>query len=561
MQKQRRNFLKMTAAGAAGLALVRADKAHAAWPSTGTMPVNPNISNMRVVSCVDTQMVPTAPTTMTFAAENAAVNTCRVQANMDAMAMQLSNAATADAAWKTIFTSSKPWASTLVAIKVNGIEPKNMARIAVLQKFCSVLANLGVQPANIIVYDGSSLGSGGMSNYTSYFSLTDTSKIQAVVTNSFSTLGGTTSAKLPDGSSANCVADIANGKVDILINVANNKGHSMFGGSTLCMKNHFGTFDPNHTNLASYVFNINKSDAIVGGTPVRQQLCFIDSLFANKASNTGTPEVMPCYLIMGVFGPAVDYLTVKNVREAVMGCTHDAATVNSFMTSFGYATTDPQWVVVAPAAAACGSDAGTSGTGGSSGSGGNSGARDAGRDGTSGTGGAGNGGTPGTGGAGSGGANSSGGSGSGGVNASGGAVSGGANGSGGASGGGGVSGSGSTGSGGATAKGGSTGSGGTSSSSSGLGGTGGATAGAAGGATGTGGTGAGASSGCGCDLGRIPGGGGRLGLMLASGALVAGMLQRLAVRKESRAQSAKSPDEEGASKTDPEKDASDVPRP
>jgi anaerobic selenocysteine-containing dehydrogenase len=54
MQKQRRDFLKITAAGAAGLALAKADKAFAAWPSTGTLAVNPTISNMRVVSCYDT---------------------------------------------------------------------------------------------------------------------------------------------------------------------------------------------------------------------------------------------------------------------------------------------------------------------------------------------------------------------------------------------------------------------------------------------------------------------------------------------------------------------------
>jgi len=52
MQKQRRDFLKITAAGAAGLALTRADRAFAAWPGTGTMAVNPNIDNMRVVGCV-----------------------------------------------------------------------------------------------------------------------------------------------------------------------------------------------------------------------------------------------------------------------------------------------------------------------------------------------------------------------------------------------------------------------------------------------------------------------------------------------------------------------------
>jgi len=126
----------------------------------------------------------------------------------------------------------------------------------------------------------------------------------------------------------------------------------LFGGSTLCMKNHFGTFEPNHTSLASYVFKINKSDAIIGGSPVRQQLCFIDSLFANKASNFGAPEVMPGYLVMGTFAPAVDYLAVKKIREAVMGCTHDAATVKSFMTSFGYTINDPEWVLVPPAGAA-----------------------------------------------------------------------------------------------------------------------------------------------------------------------------------------------------------------
>jgi hypothetical protein len=572
MQKQRRDFLKMTAAGTVGLALIRADKAHAAWPSTGSLAVNPNISNMRVVSCVDTLMMKSTPTTMSFAAENAAVDACRVQANMDAMAMQLANTTTPDAAWKAIFRSSKAWASTIVAIKVNTIEPKNMGRIAVVQKFCSVLAGFGVPPANIIIYDGNTTYGAGISNYTTYFSLTDTTKIQAVVSGANSAaLGSTMSAPLPDGTSATCTKWIADGTVDILINIANNKGHSMFGGSTLSMKNHFGTFAPNHTNLANYVLTINKSDAILGGDPVRQQLCFIDSLIANKASNTGTPEVMPCYLVMGVLGPAVDYLTVKKVREEVMGCTHDAPTVNSFLTSFGYTTADPVWVVVPPATAGCGSDAGTSGTGGANGSGGNSGTRDAGRDGTSGTGGASSGGVNGSGGAGTGGVKGAGGAGSGGVNASGSAGSGGIRGTGGGgsgtggTGSGGVIGTGGAGSGGTVTMGGSTGSGGTSSNHSGVGGNGGSTTSAAGGAMGTGGTSAasvpGASSGCGCDLGGIPGGGGRLGLVLASGALVAGMLQRLAVRKESRAQDADPPSESDASKADRTRDEKDGPLP
>jgi len=103
MEKQRRDFLKLTSGAVAGLALARADRALAAWPATGTLAVNPTISNMRVVSCYDTKMMKSVPTVMTFAAENAAVDSVRLQANMDAMAMQLANATSADGAWKAIF--------------------------------------------------------------------------------------------------------------------------------------------------------------------------------------------------------------------------------------------------------------------------------------------------------------------------------------------------------------------------------------------------------------------------------------------------------------------------
>lgn len=211
--------------------------------------------------------------------------------------------------------------------------------------------------------------------------------------------------------------------IDILINIANNKGHDLMGRATLSMKNHFGTFAPKHD--INYLFNINKSDAILGGNPVRQQLCFIDSLFANKLSNMGAPDAMPCYLVMGVFAPAVDYLTIKKVREGVQGWTHDAATIDSYMTTFGYTTADPVWVLVPPADGTTNADAGA-GTGGASGSGGANGSGGAGGGGTSGSGGAGTGGTSGSAGARTGGNNSSGGAGSGGSNASGGAGSGGA---------------------------------------------------------------------------------------------------------------------------------------
>ena len=108
MKKERRDFLKITTAGAAGLALTRSTPALAAWPSSGTMEINPAISNMRVVACVDTAMMKSVPTSMTFETQNAAVDYARLQANMDAMAMSLAQKGTADEAWKTIFRLPPP---------------------------------------------------------------------------------------------------------------------------------------------------------------------------------------------------------------------------------------------------------------------------------------------------------------------------------------------------------------------------------------------------------------------------------------------------------------------
>ncbi len=493
MQKQRRDFLKIAAAGAAGLALARrANRAFAAWPSTGTLAVNPTIDNMRVVACYDPQMMKSladSKLAATFQNEQTLVDSCQVQANMDAMAMQLAQQTTADAAWKAIFRTGKSsWAATKVAIKVNCIATSNMASLAVVQKFCNIFAGFGVLPANIIIYDGNTTYGAGISNYTPYFSATDTTKTPGVVSSYNTALGGTTNAAIPGGTSAACTADIANGTIDILVNIANNKGHNQAwtGGATLSMKNHFGTFPPTHD--INFLFNINKSDAILGGTPVRQQLCFIDSLLANSKSNTGNPTDQPNYLIMGVFGPAVDYLTVKKVREAVMGATHTETTINSYITTFGYTTTDPVWIL-APAAssAACGGG-GTGGAGGSSGAGG------AGSGGTSAAGGARSGGTSAAGGAGNGGQSGSGGVASGGANGSGGARSGGTSGAAGA-GGGGTSGPAGAGGGGTSGVGGKGGGGTSGAAGAGGGGTSSAGGKGGGGTTGVAGAGGGGASG------------------------------------------------------------------
>jgi hypothetical protein len=530
MQKQRRDFLKLTAVGTTGLLMARASKARADWPTSGKLEINPAISNMLVVACKDPAMLKSQPTSTAFTAVNAVVDTARVHANLDAMAMRLANTTTADAAWKAIFRSGKPWASTLVAIKINVTEVKNMPRLAVVEKMCRVIAGLGVPASNIIVYDGGPEAfSSNATAYDTYFSTTDSTKIPGVVSKVNDSLGGTTDVALPDGTTTPCTADIAKGKVDILINIAINKGHIYYGKASMCMKNHYGTFKPNHD--ANYLFTINKSDVLLGGTPPRQQLCIVDSILANKTYNAA-PEAMPYYLAMGTFAPAVDYLMVKKVREEVMNLTHDSAIVDSYMTTFGYTTKDPQWVLVDPASSTSDAGAGGAGgmgTGGKSGAGGatggtNTGGR-SGAGGSTGPAGTGSGGATGVGGS-SAKAGGAGGGGSGGTpNAS----SGGSGGNGsaatssGGAGSGGLPGSGGTaGSAGSSAKGGA-GSGGTTANS----GTGGSSP------AGAGGTGAvvsGSDKGCGCKIG----GAGSSGWspMLAVGAVVVGQLGRLLVRRQ-----------------------------
>jgi hypothetical protein len=356
----RRGFLKMTAGGVAGLSLVNMDKAFAA-PSAWTpkMAINPDIDNMKVVCCYDTTMLTGAVMT-NFTSQNNGVNANKVYANLDEMACRLATSAslpapTVDQAWRKIFRSSKTWANTKVAIKVNCVTTLFMPRIAIIARLCKVLNGFGVQGKNIIIYDGCGDASGN-TKYTPYCSLTDTTKINASVSAGNSLLGNRTPVTI-DGwtnGSFTCTADLALGNVDILINFAVNKGHDRAanGYFTLCMKNHYGTFDPPvnlHDNTVPFI-SINKHDAIIGGNPVRQQLCIIDSLTGSIDHNPGSaPDVPPpCRLIMGTFAPAVDYLCAKKVREPVMKAVHDTTLVNSLMSYFGYTNTDPQWIEFTP---------------------------------------------------------------------------------------------------------------------------------------------------------------------------------------------------------------------
>jgi Domain of unknown function (DUF362) len=359
----RRGFLKMTAGGVAGLSLINMEKAlasPAAW--TNKMPINPDIDNMKVICCYDTNMLKTGSVMTNFTSQNNAVNTNQVYANLDDMACRLAAssslpAPTADQAWRKIFRSSKTWANTKVAIKVNCVNLYFMPRIAIVAKLCSVLNGFGVLGKNIIIYDGCNDASGS-TKYTPYCSLTDATKINASVSTGDSLLGGKTSVTI-SGWTQNpftCTSDIALGNVDILINCAVNKGHDRnnTGYYTLCMKNHYGTFDPPanlHGSTVPFI-SINQHDAIIGGNPVRQQLCIIDSLTGSTAHDpAAAPDVPPpCRIIMGTFAPAVDYLCVKKIREPIMNAVHDETVVGSLLSYFGYTDADTQWTEYTPGA-------------------------------------------------------------------------------------------------------------------------------------------------------------------------------------------------------------------
>ena len=568
---QRRDFLKTAAAGAAGamgLGALRIDKLFAqssgGWVSG--MQINPAIDNKRVICCHDPKMLGNYPSSgtvsMAFTSQNSYVDAAVVNSYMDQMAMQLAQKTTAADAWSTIFQkpASKTWANTKVAIKTNAIiATGNHPRVAVIKKICDVLVDqLGVPAANIVLYDANSDAS---KCYTTYASLTDATKIRATVSAYAVSLGGTAAVTIATASKTMLgVADLVNGVTDILVNVSvlkyhggpSSAPHPLFGSCSMCMKNHLGTFinsgserkagdtnDASATGLHTLeaILEINKHPAILGGNPVRQQLCIVDCLLANSGNAGGNADARVDRLVMGTFAPIVDYLTAKNVlfNPTAMGGKVVTDYLNNypqFLTSFGYAETDAlQWVDV-ECTTTCNWPAINGGSGGTTaGSGGTT----AGSGGTKASGGAGSGGTNASGGAGSGGTNASGGAGGGGTNASGGARSGGTSATGGA------------GSGGATAEGGTAASGGTASGGAG-GGVATSSPSASGGSAATGGTSAGAGTGAiatggnsgtagstanhvnsesGCDIAGVDRRATRWGALLAFGAVVAEKLRRL----------------------------------
>lgn len=356
ISKTRRDFLK-TSMGAAAAALMTntIDAAQLSRPKARI--INPAIDNLRVVCCHDPDMVTGNPTIYTtISGQNEPVVVEKVQANIDQMAMALAEKPTPQEAWATIFQkpASKEWSEVKVAIKANcktlsdRDDPMNNPRLAVLDKVCKALNELGVPFQNIIIFDDDDEDA---TIYRDFLGNGLPSDIKVSTGDPADLLGGqkiSTPIPAPYNQNGNCTKHIADGTIDILINCAMNKGHtrSEFGSATITMKNHLGTFSPVHST--DYLIGITKSEAIVGGTPPRQQLNIVDSLYASMSGPSAIPDRWPYRLVMGTCSSVVDYATIIKIREDVMGASHNSSVVNRFLTDFGYSPGDLDFVDVTP---------------------------------------------------------------------------------------------------------------------------------------------------------------------------------------------------------------------
>jgi len=324
-------------------------KGHTAWARKTV--VHPNVDNLRVVGITDSNMTKDIDPVSSWARQNELVNATAVWENIDKLACGLAETQDPGDAWRRIFVKPphKSWSDTVVAIKTNNISLQH-TRSAVMAKICHTLTdNIGVKTSHIHIYDACHGRS--ISGNTPFEGLPNGCRIE-------NTWGGSnipTEVPAPwkngDGKSE-CLKYLVNGTVDILVNIAMCKGHSgRFGGFSMTMKNHFGTFSPGpgHRNGSQdYLIAINQTSEILGSMDERtgrvlyprQQLCLIDALWASKGGPGGNPSHQPNFIAMGVMSPVVDYLVATRFRGERMGWHPNMKFTGRMLTDFGYSETD-----------------------------------------------------------------------------------------------------------------------------------------------------------------------------------------------------------------------------
>jgi hypothetical protein len=324
-------------------------KARAGW-ARGSV-VHPNVNNLRVVGITDNRMTRAGGPFYSWSRQDELVVKEVVWENMDKLACALAETKRPEDAWRTVFIKPprKSWSNAVVAIKTNNIAQQH-TRSAVMAKICHTLTgSFGIKPENIHIYDG--IHGSAMGRHTPFAGLPQGARIE-------DTWGGVnkpTSVPEPwenGRGKSECVQHLVDGTVDILINIAMCKGHSgRFGGFTMTMKNHFGTFSPSpghKSGSQDYLMAINQTPEILGPMDKRtgkvlyprQQLCLIDALWASEGGPRGSPTHQPNFLAMGVFSPIVDYQVATKFRGGRMGWKPNMKATRRMLTDFGYSEED-----------------------------------------------------------------------------------------------------------------------------------------------------------------------------------------------------------------------------
>jgi hypothetical protein len=344
----RRSFLKKSAVTAAGISVVGLNVENAfssSSPWANKKAINPNIPNTKVVSCFDETMVTDKTNALladTLLKQNNLLNTARVEFDLDELAKKLTSKTDAASAWNTIFqkAESKQWKDIKVAIKVNCIYERIMPRPAIVGKVCKELIRIGVTAANITIYDACHDASGD-TKYTPFIGngIPSGVKVQSGK--------GATSSISTDKGNLTCTSVVVN--ADILVNCAVNKGHSQTdkGGFTLSMKNHTGTMKFSCPSIDELIAE-NKCATIIGGEIPKQQLCIVDSLWGAKNGPFDPPSLVTCRISMGTFGPAVDIMVARNIREKLLKASHNESAISKILTGFGYTESEFTWEEFTP---------------------------------------------------------------------------------------------------------------------------------------------------------------------------------------------------------------------
>ena len=351
----RRDFVKGSIVAGAGIAAVPTlliRKSPAEWARKTI--VHPQVNNLRVVGITDPRMTRAREVVTNWTRQEQLVAPEAVSENIDKLACALTETGDPKDAWQGIFIKppGKSWSDTVVAVKTNHIARQH-TRSAVMAKICHVLVDVvGVKPSNIFIYDGTHGRS--MSRETPFAGLPKGCKIA-------DQWGGTSKTTAvpkpwPDRSGrSECIKSLVNGMVNILVNIALCKGHSSrFGGFTMTMKNHMGTFSPGPIHRdgdQDYLIAVNQTPEIMGAMDKRtgkvlyprQQLCLVDALWASEGGPDGLPSHQPNFLAMGVFSPVVDYILATRFRDEKMGWrlnAQDAQATKRFLADFGYSESD-----------------------------------------------------------------------------------------------------------------------------------------------------------------------------------------------------------------------------